>query len=344
MNLIVLGKKIQAGFDKRGRLFFSRRKAYSLRKKIIKEKNNQVVDNKLKKDLKAYSKDTFGNSAYWPWLALYTEIRGEFKHGWLPDDYYTVIFLDEYCPEDARISNYKTFDHRLFPGFALEPVLVKISGQFYDSNKRELTIHEAQELLTGYGEEVVVKEDSQLGGSSVKFIESTNIKLSSFFHLPNFIIQPLIKQHETLNKLSHNAVSTVRIITFLNKNGEIETKYTNFRFGVGDSRVDNTSAGGGFCFIDADGYLSEVAFDGMGMELGNKHSDTAFKFKNIKIPNYDIILESCIKSHRHYPYVKIIGWDVAVNKKGNPVLLEWNADPGLWLSEALIGPRFEDDF
>jgi len=344
MNLIVLGKKIQAGINKRGRLFFSRRKAHSLRKKLIKEKNHQVVDNELKKDLKSYSKETFGNNAYWPWLALYTEIRGEFKPGWLPDDYYTVILLDEYCPEDARISNYKTFDHRLFPGFALEPLLVKVSGQFYDSNKRAQTIHEAQKVLNYYSKEVVIKEDSQLGGGSVKFIESTKIKLSDFSYLPNFIIQPLIKQHETLNRLSHNAVSTVRIITFLKDNGEIETKYSKFRFGVGDSRVDNTSAGGGFCFIDADGTLSEVAFDGGGTKMGNKHPDTGFEFKNTKIPNYDMILENCIKSHRIYPYVKIIGWDVTVNEKGDPVLLEWNADPGLWLSEALIGPRFANDF
>ena len=45
MNLVVLGKKIQADINKRGRLFFSRRKAHSLRKKVINKKNDtELVD------------------------------------------------------------------------------------------------------------------------------------------------------------------------------------------------------------------------------------------------------------------------------------------------------------
>ncbi len=76
MNLIQVGKKLQSQLDIRGRLFFSRRQAHSLRQKLIKRQNKKVVDRKIKRTLKSYAKKTFGSSSYWPWLALYTEIRG----------------------------------------------------------------------------------------------------------------------------------------------------------------------------------------------------------------------------------------------------------------------------
>jgi len=59
----------------------SRNEAQILRKRLIKIKGNKVVDRALKTELKRYSHETFGSSAYWPWLALYTEMRGEFMEG-----------------------------------------------------------------------------------------------------------------------------------------------------------------------------------------------------------------------------------------------------------------------
>jgi len=344
MDVITLGKKVQSEINTRGRLFFSRRQAHLARKKIIEYRNKKVVDRKLKSSIKSYSEKVFGDSSYWPWLGLYTEIRGEFITGWLPDDYYNVILLDKYCPKDARISNYKTFDYSLFPDFAVKPVMVKISGQYYDPDKNPLSIHEAQEILNGYNGELVVKQDSRLGGSSVEFIESSKIELSTFQEVPNFTIQPVIKQHKILKKLNHKAVSTIRVVTFLKESGDIEIKYTYLRFGVGDSRVDNTSADGGFCYVNTNGDLDEKAFNKLGLELGTKHPDTGVRFRDIKVPNYDLILENCIQSHKSYPYVRIVGWDVTIDEEGNAVLLEWNADPGIWEFEALYGPRWEGHF
>lgn len=342
MNLVQVAQKLRSQIDIKGRLFFSRRRAHSIRQKLIKKRNRKVVDRRLKKTLKSYSKETFGSSSYWPWLALYTEIRGEFKPGWLPDDYYTVIFLDKYCPIDARISNYKTFDHRLFPGFAIEPVLIKISGRLFDSENRPLAVAEAQNILIDYDNEVVIKEDGGLGGQKVKFIDSNIINLKNLQEIPNFVIQPVIKQHKSLKALSPNAVSTLRIVTFMKENGDIDIKYTYLRFGMGESRVDNLSSGGAACYVDKNGNLTGLAYNKQGLTVGSEHPDTGFRFETLSIPNYEMILDYCKHSHLIFPYLRLIGWDITINEEAEPILLEWNVSPGIWLEEAMFGPCWID--
>jgi hypothetical protein len=89
-------------------------------KKIRKIKNERVVKSNLKRKLKEYSSERFGSSSYWPWLELYTEIRGKFEFGWIPNDFYRVKLLNQYNPiTSSEISRYKSFDKVVFGDFAI---------------------------------------------------------------------------------------------------------------------------------------------------------------------------------------------------------------------------------
>ncbi|SMO41467.1 sugar-transfer associated ATP-grasp domain-containing protein [Fodinibius sediminis] len=342
MNSIDMVKRVHRYSEEKIRLYFYRKQAHRLIKQLVNRRGYKIVDKKKMRMLKSYAKKTFGSSSFWPWLSLYTEIRGEFKTGWIPNDYFLACLSRQYNPESIRISAYKTFDHKVFPNFAPDPLLLKIGKNIYDSDRRPIAINKAENILADYNDEVVLKEDEGFGGHGVKFIESGKLDLDTYSHISSYIIQPVIQQHEDLGLLNDKTVNTVRVLTYLNDEGEIDIKYAYLRFGIGESRVDNASSGGGFCFVKSNGHLAEGAYNRFGIKIGERHPDSGITFKSIAIPSYEKVLDQCIKSHKIFPYLRFIGWDVTVNKLGDPVLLEWNSAPLIWLPEALNGPFFEE--
>jgi len=345
MNLISAIKKVQGYINTRGELFFSRRRAHSIRKKIIQHKGGSVVEWKTKREMKSYAKKRFGSSSFWPWLAIYTEVRGEFVPGWIPDDYYSAVLLDKHNPTKARISEYKTFDFRMFPDFALQPLLSKVGPNYYDGNNNKVPIVRAKELLQDYNKEVVIKEDLSLGGHQVEFIAPGELNLEHYAHIPSYVVQPVIEQHEQLGAFSSKSVNTVRVFTFLDREGKVQLGQSLLRFGTGETRTDNTASGGGYVFINSDGSLKNEAYDKWGVKIRDKYPDNEVSFGSVMIPNYLGLLKKCKECHERFPYVRFIGWDVAINKSGDPVLLEWNSEPAFWPLEAIMGPMFqEEDF
>ena len=58
-------------------------------------------------------------------------------------------------------------------------------------------------------------------------------------------------------------------------------------------------------------------------------TDTGIVLENYQIPSYDKVIEMVKRMHLHLPYFNIIGWDMAIEEDGNPILIEINTNPGL---------------
>lgn len=344
MNIVPLFKKSVVGLDIEGKLFLSRKRAHSMRKEIVKKKGEKIAGKKEIQYLKNYSRKTFGSSSYWSWLALYMEVRGEFVPGLIPYDFYRILLKNELNPASiSGIAECKTFDYRLFPDFSVKPILTRISGNFYD-DQMNLMIREAAICkLLQYKQEVVVKEDYGLGGSRVNFFKPRDIDFSKYKNDVNLIFQPVIEQHEKLSKLNKTSVNTIRVLTYLNNQGVVEFKAAYLRFGSDKSRVDNRSSGGGFCFVQKDGRLEPKAYNSLILEKGTRTLHNNIEFSSIVIPNYQLAIEKCKKAHEKFPYGRLVGWDVAIEKTLKPVLLEWNLNPQIWYVEALKGPLWKGD-
>lgn len=322
----------------------SRIKARKFRTEVIRETGESVVDNNIKKDIKSYCLQRFGSEKHWPWIALYTEMRGEYKKGWIPADYYRFKMLRIYNPDTySLISTQKSYDHRLFGEFSIRPILTRVSNVYYAANGKRLSEKEAISLLRGLDDDVVLKKDGGRGGEGHSFVHSSDIQLSAIYRGKDIIIQPLVKQCKTLNDLHPESVNTLRVFTYLNSKGIVEVLVTVLRFGIGKTRCDGIDAGGGFCRVSDNGVVDPVSYNSRGLRAASKHPDTGVEFGKIKIPNADLALRRCISAHESYPFVKFIGWDVAIDEHQNPVLLEWNARyPGFAFFEALFGPLVED--
>ena len=327
-------------------LAYERNEAHYRRRKVVEKNGVKVINQQIKKSIKEYAKTRFGSEAYWPFLALYTEIRGEFIKGWLPYDYYRFVLLPKINPKPSLyISDQKTFDYRLFGDFAVKPLFLFISGILFNEKLEVVENERIKRFLSDYDNIIVVKEEGGLGGKQVRIIHSSKFIPEELNRGKNYVIQPYVKQLKVLNDLYPHSVNTFKVNTFLRKDGSVSVKYIWLRFGADGSKVDNLSTGGSYLFFNNNGEPEEFVYDWkLGFKIGDRHKNTGFLFSNVKIPNFQEMLEKCKNSHKKYPYVKLIGWDVCIDISGEPKLIEWNtSNPDFFSQEARFGPFWFDD-
>ncbi len=323
---------------------YSRILAHRGRRQVVRHKGKRVVTRQVKRQIKAYARERFGSKAYWPYLAYYTELRGEFVKGWLPYDYYRYKILPRINPpHDCEISENKTYDHRIFGDFAIRPLCVLISGLFYDADLNLLDEAKVAEKLAAHKDRIVVKEERGTHGLQVKVMEASEFSTDMLRRDLNYVVQPYVKQYKSLSDLYPHSVNTFRVTTYLRPDGSVIVKGVILRFGINGSTLDNLSSGGQFIYFDEAGNPSRFAYNLMGLVQGERHVNTGFPFAELKVPMFQEIKDQCVTAHQLYPYVRIIGWDVCVDEHGEPKLLEWNADnPGFHPDDAIFGPLWAE--
>jgi len=323
----------------------SRNEANTLRLALIKKKGNKVVDHHLKSVIKRYSRNTFGSTSYWPWLALYTEMRGEFLEGWIPDDVYRFEILPKLNPKKfASLSEAKTIDHELFPRKTIEPLLIRMQGIYMDKEKNVLDKQQVREILSDLDCEIVIKPDDGRQGDGILFMKTGDVNLEKLPASSDLVFQKVVKQHDSLSEINPNSVNTFRVYTHFKSGGEVIVKFILLRMGRGENRVDNTAGGGIWVQITKNGNAVGNAIDELGYEIGGAHPDTGYVFENISFRFINKITTLCKSCHKSYPYVGLIGWDIYVNELGSPYIIEWNANnPGYREVEALRGPLWSMD-
>jgi len=321
-----------------------RDKAHQLQDEVTNTLGRKIVDKAIKREIKEYSNEYFGSPSFWPWLALYTEIKGEFVEGWLPNDYYRMYLLNNWNPVNIKeISNFKTFYHQQFPGFSVEPVVIKIMGNYYDCNNQYLNEKEVIKLISETSNEVIVKKDGGLQGQDIHFYDTNKVSMEELNrHRSDVVIQPVIEQYSELSELHPESLNTLRIATLLDNDGAVSIMFIFLRFGINGCRVDNAYAGGGYVYLNEAGKVISNAYDKIGLEAGDRHPDTGFVYKNLEVPSVDDAVGKCIMFHNKFPYIRYIAWDVCIDKFSVPRLIEWNAiRPGMWQAEPHVGPIWD---
>ncbi len=191
----------------------------------------------------------------------------------------------------------------------------------------------------------IIKPVLEYSGKGVEGLEVTNgitnidgLNLKELFNKygKNFQIQERLRQHEKMNALNPTSVNTIRILTY--RSGmEILLIYSVVRIGRKGQVIDNQCAGGISTIVSEDGKLGKYAFGGYA-EDGIEVTDSGVVLDGFEIPSYDKAVETVKRLHYQLPFFNLIGWDVAIDEAGDPVIIEWNANPGL--SQSAFGPGF----
>jgi hypothetical protein len=141
------------------------------------------------------------------------------------------------------------------------------------------------------------------------------------------LIQPCLTNHPDVMDLTPGALSTVRLLTILNEQGEPEAVNAAFRMASSKaSAVDNFHAGGIAAAVDlATGTLGEAT--GLrDLRWHEQHPLTGARIRGRLLPNWTEAVALAIAAHRLVAPRILVGWDIGFLPDG-PCLIEGNVGP-----------------
>jgi len=146
----------------------------------------------------------------------------------------------------------------------------------------------------------------------------------------DYLIQPRLTNHPDIVDLTPGALSTVRLLTILNDQGEPEAVNAAFRMAISKtSPVDNFHAGGIAAAVDiATGTLGAATGLGLGGDFRwhETHPLTGAQIRGRKLPSWQEAVALAIAAHRLIAPRVVVGWDIGFLPEG-PCLVEGNVGP-----------------
>lgn len=192
----------------------------------------------------------------------------------------------------------------------------------------------------------IIKPSLSGGGEGVTLLHFNKMTLDEIkdtlhTYSSNFIIQDIVKNHETLMRLNESSLNTCRIFTYRRVGtGEYVFLGAVVRFGDKGSFRDNASSGGGFCKVDENGSIGDAIFHYKDFNKGSLHVEKGID--NLVIPKFKEMIDCCFVLHQGLPYNDLIGWDMTLDENGDIVLVEYNYAADAELIQISSGPLFGD--
>ncbi len=183
----------------------------------------------------------------------------------------------------------------------------------------------------------IKKTYGSYGGSKIYKIyfhqlESTPQLINNIFNevlQSGYLFQKTVRQHPDMDKLNPSCVNTLRLDTFMDRDGKIEIICGYLRTSFNNSYIDNSTAGGACVTINLDtgkltGYGKLSLKDG-GITMSTEHPVTHVPLDGFTIPYFEQARQLVIQVAGYVPNLRLIGWDIAIGETG-PILIEGNSD------------------
>lgn len=288
------------------------------------------------------------------------------KYGYKPAKYWYQIFCDadkkidpRYIPDDLfygemipyfsnsqfrRFGEDKCYHDVWFPDVKRPLTICKnIAGVYYDPAMNPITFESAVDLALAFKDECLIKPSVDSGeGRLIQFFTPETMSKESISEAfkkmgANFIMQAAVKQHSVLAQMNPSSLNTIRVVSFFFE-GEVHILSCIFRVGAPNAKVDNIGAGGFACPVQMDGQLNDKAVNRKAEWV--EENNTGIRFADVKIPEFDKVIDTVKFAHKRLAHFKLIGWDFSVDTDGDPVLIEYNTCPGA--NQVSCGPTFGD--
>ena len=180
--------------------------------------------------------------------------------------------------------------------------------------------------------------DSGKGAGVVSLNSNEDInKIFKKFRKQKRILEEIVVQHEDISAFCPDTVNTIRINTILDIHNVVHILTANGRFGRKGAVIDNFHGGGVAVVIDPiTGIITSEGINEVH-ERFQAHPDTGKTFKGFQYPSWKKVRAIVEEMAKLIPQLRYVGWDIAINYKGEPLLIEANGSPDLGLQQAADG-------
>lgn len=289
-----------------------------------------------KKEIQDFYKELIGKKVPLYSHQYFYSRTGVFSKEYVPTNIYHCDLLGKANMYPYAIAyGDKNICDMLFPNENLAHTILKnINGYFYlegEPVSREKAVAFCQNI-----DDVMIKPAGGHSGGGIRRLvvnegisNIDNMSVEALFdkYRKNYLIQKCIHQHADMAALNPTSVNTMRILTY--RSGmEVLLIYSVIRIGRLGTEVDNQNVGGMSTTIDENGRLGKYAFGGYSVD-NLERTDTGVVIDGYQVPSYEKAIAMVKRLHMHVPYFNIVGWDIAIEENGEPILIEWNTRPGL---------------
>lgn len=304
------------------------------------ESQQGVTDRALLDRCNEYAQDVLGSRKFAPWLRVYTAVSGEFKEGWIPENYYHVVVYSRKNPVAAKVATLKTFTNRILDTEALPDLAYVLDDVYFSRDFVPIRQPELVATLFDRHDRVYFKSDSSKQGRDVVIMTREDFPGEGRLRLPNGVFQAPIRQHDFFKALSPQATATVRITTTRELDGSIGVRAAYLRVGRKSDDLVRSANAIKVPLDRSSGALGTFGYLPKWQKV-DAHPDTGFRFSGSSVPHFGDATALCKSLHERCPHMPCIGWDVCSEQDGQVKLMEWNAGHNdIKFSEATAGPCF----
>lgn len=259
--------------------------------------------------------------------ALYSSV----KYNISLDDYFYFAFYDPKTERDEWAGTGFMYEYHLKNNPKSTRSLLENKVEFLSSYSKYIkrkwchidnaSPADVESILKASPEKVVVKSSTGQAGQEVKVLNSQEFsskELLDFMRKNDFdLLETYVMQHKKLKELSPSGLNTVRVMTQLTKEGEVEILGARLRVSV-DTPIDNLAAGN--FAVPLDIKTGNVSGNGVFSDISKEdveaHPITKVVLKDFHVPNWGLVIDTVSEAALLFPQNKSIGWDVAVLDDG----------------------------
>ena len=282
------------------------------------------------------------------WARVYKKEFG-FDPYYISVGYHSILIKKQLNPykQICSLEN-KALVDVYFPEIPFPKAYIRcINSILYDKDMNVISFEEAIRILIEKKQFVIKPALFFMQGHGVKKIDLEKVDDVSekwFKELfqnasKNFIVQEIVIQHPDIARLNPTSLNCCRITSIY-----LGGKYTYgamLKIGKKGSNVDNWNSSY-LVGINKDGVLNDVGWDDKIHSVTK--TDNGIQFGGIKYPHFDSVVSSVEVFHKKFfPQCGVIGWDVFIDDKNQPIVIEANlVIPGITAEQLCSGPFFKD--
>jgi len=209
---------------------------------------------------------------------------------------------------------------------AYQPFIKHAFCSIEDLEKRN---ERAKNVFNNKSKKIVVKDSLGQCGWGVEILKVEDYSMESLVSYMKKrklnLVEEFILQHKDINLLSPSGVNTVRMITIVNKEGDVDFLGARMRITV-NSCVDNLASGNIACSINLE--TGKIDSDGVFKDITkespiSQHPVTEVQLRGYQIPMWDEVLKLSKEIAAYHPENRAVGWDIAITPDG-PDFIEGN--------------------
>ena len=304
------------------------------------EASGRALSPQMRRQALDYAIGHLGWKGYAEWLQVYAAASGQFRPGWLPDNYYTAEVMPRVNGAYHHMARQRAANRVLFGDAAFPDIGYVVNGLLLDAEYRVVAPAAAAATMSRFGDRIVVKSDASGFGAGVRSLATRGLDMASLTATGNGVIQRMIEPHPFFDRFGLPSVPTLRIATVITDQGQAEVRGCYLKLGrKGHGHVMASDQ----LRIAVDWTSGRLADEGFmtSWRVVERHPDTGAEFAGLTLPQIGDCVQTALRLHRRMPLPRFLSWDMLPDRHGRVQVLEWEGGV-VSFAEPMQGPCFAD--